>query len=659
MRMARNGILAPGVILQPAFHSAGLKSQPWPFSPSPESSHHREQIPISKYRAFGILRGSSTSPIHVMKIIRTLCHGVSIALAGFFASAVGAQTNDAIFNETIEQRDARMAWFRDARFGMFIHWGVYAVPAGEWDGKTNYGEWFLQETKVPVSQYVKYADQFNPVKFDAKEWVRLAKAAGMKYIVITSKHHDGFGLWDSQLTDWDIARTPFKRDPLKELAAACKEAGIIFCFYYSIMDWHHPDWGTRRAWNDLATGTPDMDRYTAYMKGQLKELITDYGPLGILWFDGEWEAPWTHERGVDLYQFVRNLQPSLIVNNRVGKGRAGMSGMDQGQGVGDYGTPEQEIPPTGFGTGVDWESCMTMNNHWGYNKHDQNWKATETLVRNLIDCASKGGNYLLNIGPTAEGDFPAPSIERLQQIGQWMQGNSAAIYGTTASPFRRLTWGRATKKVAAGGTTLYLHVFNWPADGKLVVPGLKNEVKSARLLASGQTLTTRKTATDVEVTVPATAPDQISTTIVLELVGAPEVVAVLLGQQPDGSIRLPASEATLHGQLQYEHAGGRDNIGFWTDSKDWVEWEFRVTRPGKFNLSAEVATEAATKFEVEVAGQKMVGAAENTGGYSKFVSVHLGAVNLPGGEVTLRVRAVAAGWQPLNLKSVSLRAVQD
>ena len=313
----------------------------------------------------------------------------------------GAETTKDFLHETPAEREARMTWFNHARFGMFIHWGVYSVPAGEWEGKKNYGEWFMEETKMPVSQYEKFAEQFNPEKFDARAWVKAAKAAGMKYIVITSKHHDGFAMYRSDLSDWGIKSTPFKRDPLKELADACKAEKITFCFYHSIMDWHHPDWGQRRAWNDKATGEPDMDRYTTYMKGQLKELLTRYGPIGILWFDGEWEKPWTHERGVDLYQYVRGLQPAIIINNRVGKGRSGMAGMDQGsERVGDYGTPEQNIPARGFGPGVCWESCMTMNNHWGYNRNDDHWKSTETLVRNLIDCASKGGNYLLNVGPT-------------------------------------------------------------------------------------------------------------------------------------------------------------------------------------------------------------------------------------------------------------------
>ena len=452
--------------------------------------------------------------------------------------------------ESTSDHDARMAWFRDARFGLFIHWGVYAVPAGEWGGKTNYGEWFLEETKMPVSQYEKFASQFNPVKFDAKEWVRLAKEAGMKYIVITSKHHDGFGIYPSGQTDWCIKSTPFKRDPLQEMADACRAAGIRLCFYHSIMDWHHADWETRRAWNDKVTGTPDMDRYTAYMKAQIKELITRYGPIGILWFDGEWEKPWTHERGMDLYKYVRSLQPDIIINNRVGKGRAGMSGMDKGaERAGDYGTPEQEIPPTGFGPGVDWESCMTMNNHWGYNKNDQNWKSSTTLIRNLVDCASKGGNYLLNIGPTSEGVFPDASIERLHDIGSWMKVNHEAIYGTQASPFEKLAWGRCTQKKIAGPaaaegfqqhaawpfqdphkksgasqTRLYLFVYDWPANGRLVVPGLANKPVRAFLLDGRQALPFTAANNSVTISIPAAAPDKNASVIALDIQGSPEIV---------------------------------------------------------------------------------------------------------------------------------------
>jgi alpha-L-fucosidase len=461
-----------------------------------------------------------------------LALALNVFVAGRAAiSTAFAESTNSVIQETPAQHDARMSWWRNARFGMFIHWGLYSIPAGEWNGKTNYGEWFLEETHMPVSQYEKFADQFNPTKFDALAWVRAAKAAGMKYIVITSKHHDGFGMFRSDVSDWSIRRTPFQRDPLAELAAACKAEGITFCLYHSIMDWHHPDWGVRRPWNDVAaaSGPPDMDRYVVYMKAELKELLTRYGPIGLLWFDGQWEKPWTAERGVDLYNYVRSLQPNIIVNNRVGKpANSAGGGMAKTGEVGDYGTPEQTIPPTGFGPGVDWESCMTMNDHWGYNKSDQNWKSSETLVRNLIDCASKGGNYLLNVGPTSEGLIPAPSLERLKEIGDWMRVNSDAIYGTSASPFSRpLPWGRCTSKTAGGVTTLYLHVFDWPANGQLLVPGLRSKIQKAYLLAdeSHHGILAKSTKEGVLVTVPSGAGRAISTTVVLQIKGQPVVDA--------------------------------------------------------------------------------------------------------------------------------------
>lgn len=547
----------------------------------------------------------------------TVAMGLILALAVVltgFPTCLAADVAPA--QEAPAERDARMKWFREARFGMFIHWGVYSVPAGEWKGNKGYGEWFLEETKMPVSEYEKFAQQFNPVKFDAKQWVEIARGAGVKYIVITSKHHDGFGMYRSALTDWCIKSTPFPRDPLKELAAACKEAGITFCLYHSIMDWHHPDWGQRRKWNDKVPATPpDMDRYTAYMKGQLKELVTGYGPLGILWFDGEWEAPWTHDRGVDLYHYVRSLQPSIIVNNRVGKARAGMGGMDQGKDrAGDYGTPEQEIPATGFGPGVDWESCMTMNSHWGYNKADQNWKSTQTLVRNLVDCASKGGNYLLNVGPTSEGLIPGPSVERMAEIGQWMKVNGESIYGTTASPFKKLAFGKCTQKPGK----LYLHVFKWPQDGKLVVP-VANRVKKTYLLSQpALELKSEKSDAGQTLTMPAAAPDANASVVVVEIEGAADVLASapVLSQAADGSMTLPAEEAITHGgQIKFEGGANRDCIGFWLNPNDWVEWPFEVTKPGKFQATAEIAAQGTGSFTVTVGDQKLEAKAPNTGDY--------------------------------------------
>jgi alpha-L-fucosidase len=407
---------------------------------------------------------------------------------------------------------------------MFIHWGLYATPAGQWQGKEigGIGEWIMHRAHIPVDQYEPLAGQFNPVKFSAKEWVQIAKNAGMKYIVITSKHHDGFCLFDSDLTDYDIMdATPFKRDIMKELADECHRQGIKICWYHSIMDWHHPDYLPRRKWEKRPADNADYDRYVAYMKGQLKELVTNYGDIGILWFDGEWEKTWTHERGKDLYDYVRSLQDDIIINNRVDKGRKGMAGLTKkGEFRGDYGTPEQEIPATGL-PGVDWESCMTMNDTWGFKKNDHNWKSTTILIHNLVDIASKGGNFLLNVGPTAEGLIPAPSVERLAAMGKWMDVNGESIYGTAASPFKSLGWGRCTQKKGK----LYLHVFDRPKDGVLVVPGLKNKVKKAYLLAGkkGRSLPVTRKAEDVLIEMPAKT-DSPATVIVLEIKGSAQVV---------------------------------------------------------------------------------------------------------------------------------------
>ena len=419
-------------------------------------------------------------------------------------------------------KDERMGWWREARFGMFIHWGLYAVPAGEWKGEKvpDIGEWIMERAKIPVSEYEPLAKQFNPIKFDAEQWVQIAKNAGMKYIVITSKHHDGFCLWDSKYTDYDVIdATPFKRDILAELAAECRKHRIKLCFYHSIMDWHHPDAQAPfyPNYNDTKKSNLNFDRYVEYyLKGQLKELVQNYGPLGIMWFDGEWIKDWTREMGWDMFEYCLSLQPDTIVNNRVGNGRQGMRGLSKSdEFAGDYGTPEQEIPATGL-PGVDWETCMTMNDTWGFKSYDNNWKSCEDLLHKLVDIASKGGNFLLNVGPSAEGLIPGPSVERLAAIGEWMKVNSESIYGTTASPLGEVPWGRCTAKPGK----LYLHVFDWPTNGKLVVSGLKNKVNKAYLLADkkqAKLLVTHESKEKVVITVPSKAADPVNTVIVLEI----------------------------------------------------------------------------------------------------------------------------------------------
>jgi alpha-L-fucosidase len=337
--------------------------------------------------------------------------------------------------------------------------------------------------------------------------------------VITSKHHDGFCLFDTKTTDWDVVdATPYGKDPLQPLADECRKQGLRFCTYYSIMDWHHPaQQRGAKSFNPTEIKPGRKPEYVEYMKTQLRELLDSCDPE-VLWFDGEWPDWWTEYDGRDLYAYLRMLKPQIIVNNRVGKGRKGMEGLnkDDQDYVGDFGTPEQQIPATGI-PGVDWESCMTMNDTWGYRADDDNWKSAETLIRNLVDSASKGGNFLLNVGPTAEGEIPSASIERLAAIGRWMQPNRESIYATTASPIAAQPWGRCTAKDRDADTTLYLHVFRWPSDSKLRLAGLTGKIRASRLLATAQALTVSTEGNDTVISLPKSVVDPTDTVVVLEL----------------------------------------------------------------------------------------------------------------------------------------------
>ncbi len=442
---------------------------------------------------------------------------VVVGLLAFGAGMVDS-SSAALPGETQQQIDARMKWWRDARFGMFIHWGLYSIPAGEWNSKPVSGlsSYIQKKAPIPESEYAKLQAKFNPTKYDARQWASLASRAGAKYVVITSKHHEGFGLFDSKVTDYDVMGTPHGRDLLKPLADACRHEGLEICWYYSTLDWHHHE----------AMGR-DFPSYRKFMRAQLEELLTNYGRIGVLWFDGDWILEWKEQYGRDLEAFLHRIQPDLITNDRIGRGRQitreekRKNVDDTREFAGDFGTPEQEIPATGM-PGFDWETCQTINGTWGFKKHDHNWKSTPTLIRQLVDTASKGGNFLLNVGPTAEGLIPPEIVERLEAIGHWMDVNGESIYGTTANPFENLAWGRATKKPGK----LYLHVFDWPTDVKLRVPGLTNKITKAYLLAdkSRKALAVERGDGEVVISVPKKALDTVATVVVLDIVGEPKVV---------------------------------------------------------------------------------------------------------------------------------------
>jgi alpha-L-fucosidase len=552
-------------------------------------------------------------------------------------------------DETPEQHNARMKWWREARFGMFIHWGIYSVPAGTWQGEQvrGLGEWIMNNAHIPVKDYAAFAQRFNPVKFDANAWVQLAKQAGVKYIVITSKHHDGFAMFKSDASNYNIVdATPFKRDAIAELAAACQKQGIKLGLYYSqAQDWYHPGGAARRGrWDPAQEG--DM---TEYLKNvavpQVKEILTKYGPIAVLWWDTPDNPPYmmTRERA-DLLAPLLKLQPGIITNNRLGGGY-----------MGDTETPENRVPATGYPR--DWELCMTMNDTWGFKSYDTNWKTGENLLRQLIDTASKGGNLLLNVGPTPEGEIPAPSVERLKLIGAWMQKNSESIYGTTATPFKRLTWGRATQKP----DKLYLNVFHWPEDGTLVVP-MKSRAKKAYLLtAPGEALRFTPSADGLRIQVPRTAPDPISTVVVLEGVGKVDA----LPPEPyapgaDGALSLECDMADIYGKGLRVEGNTRLNFTGWTSADAYPQWDVRIDHPGKYEVTAAMfvpESQAGSGYALAVGSATLTGKTESTG--TDYQTVTLGTIDLPqAGAQTVTLKPVKlAGAEFMRLRTLVLKPV--
>lgn len=481
------------------------------------------------------------------------------------------------------ENSERTAWWREARFGMFIHWGLYAVPAGVWKGKDipSIGEWIMRNAEIPISEYEKLAAKFNPLKFNAEEWVKIAKQAGMKYMALTAKHHDGFCMFHSPCNSYNIVdATPYGKDIVKALAEACAKHGIKFCLYYSqSQDWHAPGGAGHweedkgRPWTSPAVSPEAFAEYLEEkVKPQLTEILTQYGPISVIWFDTP--VVINKKQSLELRELVHKLQPACLVSGRVGND------------AGDFGSlGDNEIPSCPLKG--NWETPATFNDTWGYKRNDRNWKSVKDLLFLLSNLASKGVNYLLNVGPDASGMIPKPCVNRLKEIGKWMEVNGTAIYGSSGSPFPYdFEWGCMTQK----GNKLYLLIMKWQAS--LTVNGLRNKIRKAKLLADPgrklgiiQEYDAKTDTHSFTLSLGAKRPDSYVSVVELNLDGVPEADTMTL-QQPDGSVILLPHMAKLHVAENNPTFGltGAGLLQNWMETGNEAKWKFKLLKAGEYEV---------------------------------------------------------------------------
>jgi len=583
---------------------------------------------------------------------------------------------------TPAERDARLGWWREARFGMFVHWGVYSSLGGTWHGRAygGYGEHLQRMAKIPIPVYrQEVAGAFNPTAFNADEWISLAKSAGMGYFVITAKHHDGFAMFDSHVSDYNIVKaTPFARDPMKELRAACKKYGVKFGFYYS----HAFDWGEENApgndwdynnpggdkllhgsdwWNNYPEFLPKARKYVDEKSiPQILELIRNYDP-DIMWFDTPHKLP--DEENRRIMAAVRQAKPTLVVNGRLI------------YGMGDYDSTcdrPAEFPPHDG----DWEGIPTTNESYGYNKNDHSHKPAYYFIRLLAKAAARGGNELMNIGPMGNGRMDPADVTILKGISQWWAVNGESIRGTTRTPLAVQAWGESTRK----GNRLYLHVFDWPTNGMLVVGGLKTEVTNAFLLAdAAKPLAAARTGLDLIVSVPATPPDATDSVVVLECSGIPVADAARLLSSAVSTNTLRVFDATINGNLQFGSGSkGEDRVMNWNQKAAAVIWPVRVSKKSTFDVAINYDAPGASRTKkVEGDAGKEIAPAHNAAGGTYAVQIGaaqftgvvrsgnqvtdaLGSVVLEPGNYEIRVSAQdIAGVELMRLRKLTLTPITD
>lgn len=607
-----------------------------------------------------------------MKLTTLFCKSAFVALLSLSGSAVFAQTGDEAgmqnqakardqqeidkalngwWKTSMQTHESRIQWWRDARFGMFIHWGVYSLPGGEWKGKKvdGYAEHLMRKEKIPRAEYLELAHQFNPVKFNADQWVQTAKRAGMRYIIITAKHHDGFAMYNSQVSDYNVVKqTAWKHDPMADLSTACKKYGLRFGFYYShAFDWEHPDapgndWDYDNPGGDklLHGGTNWYDvnpellpKAVKYVNEkaipQIQELIRMYHP-DILWFDTPAKLPLSEN--IRILEAIRQTDPNVVVNGRLARGAGNLN-------LGDY-KNTSDRPAEFYPTEGDWEAIPTTNESYGYSKFDNSHKPASFFIRLLAKAASRGGNLLMNIGPKGDGEFDARDIRILDSIGKWMAVNNESIYKTTKTPLPIQSWGVSTRK----GNLLYLQVFNWPSNGKLLIEGLRSNVAKVWLLAdpAHKNLEVKRIdPVDLEIKVPHNAPDKVSSVVVVQTEGNAETDSLRLLASHDITNRLLAFDADLKGKgFRFgDGKAGKYYVENWKNKDQSVNWDFRLLQPARFKILVKYTADNANAgaYELKLDDFKKQGTVETTAKGESVKEQVIGEVSLNAGSHHLQV----------------------